>query len=95
MQTATTTPQEQADDRYDAAHDEATAALNVADLFDELTEAECTELVRDSLRGQSTKLFAAVADRIVKRATGDLLAEASRLSRVAPLSYRVRLFDEA
>jgi hypothetical protein len=92
MQAATTTPQEQADDRYDASHEQATAGLNAADLFDELTEAECAELVRTSLRGDSTKVLADVAERIIRRATGELLAEASRLARVAPL--RVVLWDE-
>jgi hypothetical protein len=92
MQAATSTPQEQADDRYDAAHDEATTALNIADLFDELTETECAELVRDSLRGHPTKIPAQAANRIIRRHTGELLAEASRLSRVAPL--RVVLWDE-
>lgn len=92
MTIGTSSPQEQADDRYDAAHDEATAALNAADLFDELTEAECAELVRTSLRGEATKVLANVADRIIHRQTGELLAEASRLSRVAPL--RVILWDE-
>lgn len=92
MQAATTTPQEQADERYDASYDAATAALNVADLFDELTEAECAELVRASLRGESTKIPAQAADRIIRRQTGELLAEATRLARVAPL--RVVLWDE-
>jgi hypothetical protein len=92
MNHGTTTPQEQADDRYVAAQDEATAALNAADLFDELTEAECAELVRAALRGEATKIPAHAAERIIKRQTGELLAEASRLSRVAPL--RVVLWDE-
>lgn len=92
MLSGTTTPQEQADDRFDASHAEATAALNTADLFEELTEAECAELVRTSLRGEPTKVLAKVAERIICRATGELLAEASRLARVAPL--RVVLWDE-
>lgn len=92
MDYGTTTPQERADDRYDAAQEEVTAALNAADLFDELTESECAELVRAALRGEATKIPAHAAERIINRQTGELLAEASRLARVSPL--RVVLWDE-
>lgn len=92
MNIGTTTPSEQADERYVACVDAAEAALNVADLFDELTESECRQLVADALLGRASLIFADAAERIIRRQSGELLAEATRLARRTPL--RVQLWDE-
>lgn len=96
MTTATTTPQELADERYDASVDQAVNAATFDDILEELADlspAEKAAELRKAQRGERSLLMSDAWDRIIHRKTGELLAEASRLSRVAPL--RVRLFDEA
>jgi hypothetical protein len=95
MNHCTTTPSEQADARYDASVEQAAAAVDFDAVVEELInlpDAEKAAELRKAQRGERSPLMSDAWDRIIHRKTGELLAEASRLSRVAPL--RVTLWDE-
>lgn len=95
MNTATTTPSEQADERYDASVDQAADAIGFDEVVEELinlSDAEKSAELRKAQRGERSLLMSDAWDRLMRAKTGELLAEASRLARVMPL--RVRLFDE-
>jgi hypothetical protein len=99
MNHATTTPSELADARYDASVEQARAAFNIADLTDELTPAECRQIEAEALLGRPTMVLADVAERIMRRKTGELLDEATRAARNKPMPFDVwhqeRLMAEA
>lgn len=96
MNTLTSSAQEQADDAYDAAQEEAAAAITFDSILEELTSlspAEKAAELRKAQRGERSALASDAWDRLMHRATHEQLAEMVRVSRAAPLRS-VRLYDE-
>lgn len=96
MNHGTTTPQERADAAFDRAQEEAASAITFDSILEELLDlspAEKAAELRRAQRGERSLLMSDAWDRIMRRATGDLLEQAMRVAAMSP--RHVELWDEA